>query len=166
MAARTDWYDDPAAPAVNSLVPAAAVWVEHRGQVLMIQRSDNGKWSLPGGVMEFGESLDACAAREVREETGVEVVITGIVGVFTDPLHRIEYSDGEVRQEFAVVYRGTYRAGSLMPSPESPRVEWIPLSALQELECDRSQRVRIQWALTHAEPYVGQSPLSPGPQRG
>lgn len=163
MAPRTDWYDDPRAPAVNSLVPAAAVWVEHCGQVLMIQRSDNGMWSLPGGAMEFGESLEACAAREVREETGVEAVITGLVGVFTDPLHRIEYSDGEVRQEFAVVYRGTYRAGSLTPSSESPRVEWIPLSALEDLAFDRSQRVRIAWALAHDEPYVGQVPLSPGP---
>lgn len=156
MAPRTDWYDNPQAPAVNSLVPAAAVWVEHDRKVLMIQRSDSGNWSMPGGTMDFGESLEACAAREVQEETGVEVEIDGIVGVFTDPLHRIEYSDGEVRQEFAVVYRGTYRSGDLITSPESPRVEWVPTQELEGLKMDRSQRMRVSWALSHEEPYVGQ----------
>ncbi|MFL6023912.1 MAG: NUDIX domain-containing protein, partial [Marmoricola sp.] len=68
---RTEYYDDPNAPTPNSLVPAATVFVQDdEGRVLMIQRSDNGLWALPGGVMEIGETLGQCAEREVEEETG------------------------------------------------------------------------------------------------
>jgi len=156
---RTDWFDDPSAPKVNSLVPAAAVWVEHSGRVLLIERSDSGMWSLPGGTMELGESLEECATREVLEETGIRVRVFGLVGVFTDPRHRIEYSDGEVRQEFAVVYRAEFTDGFPAQSPESPRVEWVPLEHLDDLKMDSSQRVRLQWARHHLEPYVGQEQL-------
>ncbi|WP_109508929.1 NUDIX domain-containing protein [Nocardioides speluncae] len=151
MTSRVDWYDDPDAPAVNSLVPAAAVYVEHERRVLLIQRSDNGKWSMPGGTMEYGESLAQCAVREALEETGVRVTCNGVVGVFTDPLHRIQYKDGEVRQEFAVVYRAAYVAGEPTSSPESPRVQWVPRDDVLSLELDRSQRLRLEWALSHVE---------------
>lgn len=159
--ARTDWFADAEAPQVNSLVPAAAVWVEHLGKVLMIERSDSGKWSLPGGTMEYGESLEVCATREVLEETGIAVEVVGMVGVFTDSRHRIEYGDGEVRQEFAVVYRGKYLHGTPTSSPESPRVQWVPLEQLEEISMDPSQRVRVRWAVDHPEPYVGQQQLRP-----
>lgn len=133
---------------VNSLVPAAAVFVEHESGVLMIQRSDNGRWSMPGGTMEFGESLTGTAVRETLEETGIHVKCTGLVGVFSNPNHRIEYSDGEVRQEFAVVYRGEYLSGSPRNSPESPRVAWVPRSDVLGLHLGPSQKTRLEWALT------------------
>ena len=64
---RRDYEDDPAAPPANSLVPAASVVVvDDDGRVLLQRRSDNGKWALPGGKMEIGESLPACAIREKR----------------------------------------------------------------------------------------------------
>ena len=144
---RIDWHDDPAAPPVNSLVPAAAAFVERDGEILLIQRSDNGKWSMPGGTMEFGESLTACVVRETLEETGIHIQCTGLVGVFTDPLHRVEYDDGEVRQQFAIVYRATYLAGEPTRSPESPRVEWVISTDVLDLDMDPSQRARLAWAI-------------------
>ncbi|MER7555646.1 NUDIX domain-containing protein [Nocardioides sp. NPDC126508] len=145
--ARIDWHDDPAAPPVNSLVPAAAAFVERDGKILLIQRSDNGKWSMPGGTMEAGESLTACVVRETLEETGIHIQCTGLVGVFTDPLHRVEYDNGEVRQQFAIVYRATYLAGEPTCSPESPRVEWVLNTGVLDLDMDPSQRVRFAWAI-------------------
>lgn len=144
---RIDWHDDPSAPPVNSLVPAAAAFVERDGEILLIKRSDNGKWSMPGGTMELGESLTTCVVRETQEETGIHIQCTGLVGVFTDPLHRIEYDNGEVRQEFAIVYRATYRAGEPTRSPESPRVEWVPHTEALDLDLDPSQRRRLAWAI-------------------
>lgn len=148
---RTDWHDDPAAPPVNSLVPAAAAFVERNDEILLIQRSDNGKWSMPGGTMEFGESLTSCVVRETLEETGIQIQCTGLVGVFTDPLHRIGYDDGEVRQQFAIVYRADYLTGEPTRSTESPRVEWIPRTNVLDREMDPSQHVRLAWAIQHPE---------------
>ena len=54
--------------------------------------------------MELGESLGDCARREVKEETGLEVELTGIVGIYSDPKHVFAYDDGEVRQEFSICF--------------------------------------------------------------
>lgn len=150
MGKRIDWHDDPDAPEVNSVVPSATAFVEDdAGAVLLIERTDNGHWSMPGGAMDPGESLTACAVRETQEETGVDVDVTGLIGIWTSPGHRIEYtSDGEVRQEFTVVYRATYRSGQPTPSSESKIVRWVPREEIAQLPMDRSQRERIKWALS------------------
>lgn len=148
MGRRIDWWDDPAAPPINSVKPSAAAYVldESGTKVLLICRDDNGNWSMPGGAMDPGESLAGCAVRETREEAGVEIEVTGVGGIWTDPRHRLEYtSDGEVRQEFTVVYKARVVGGQPTPSKESVRVEWVPLTVLDDLPMDRSQRLRLEW---------------------
>jgi ADP-ribose pyrophosphatase YjhB (NUDIX family) len=102
---RIDYYDDPAAPKANSLVPSVnVVVVNDAGEVLMIRRSDNDNWAVPGGAIDLGESMVEAAVRETREETGIECRITGLVGIYTDPRHVILYtSNGEARQEFSIL---------------------------------------------------------------
>ena len=74
MARRIDYYDDPEAPAANSLVPSAnVVVVDDAGALLLIHRTDNDNWALPGGAMDLGESLLDTAVRETHEETGLAV---------------------------------------------------------------------------------------------
>ena len=160
MARRIDWYDDPSAPEVNSLKPSAGAFVrDDAGRILLIRRDDNGNWSMPGGTMDPGESMTACAIRETLEETGVSIAVTGLVGIWTDPAHRIEYtSDGEVRQEFSIIYAGRYLAGEPTPSAESTQVEWVSPDAIPDLQMDRSQRIRIDWALTRSDPHLDPSP--------
>ena len=160
MARRIDWYDDPAAPAANSLKPSAAAWVVRGDRVLLIRRDDNGNWSMPGGTMDPGESLTGCAVRETLEETGILIEVTGLGGIWSDPRHRIEYtSDGEVRQEFTVVYRGKPVRGEPTTSAESLSVEWVPLKHLDALVMDRSQRLRIDHLREGLAVYV--DPSSP-----
>ena len=105
MARRIDFYDDPSAPEANSVVPSVNVVVSNSaGEVLLIRRSDNDNWAVPGGAIDLGESLVQAAVRETREETGIECEVTGLVGIYTDPRHVMLYtSDGEVRQEFSIV---------------------------------------------------------------
>lgn len=151
---RIDYYDDPAAPAANSLVVAVVVVVLDGDRVLMIQRTDNGRWALPGGGQELGESVRDAAVREAREETGLDIDITGVVGIYSDPRHVIAYDDGEVRQEFALCLTGTATGGELRTSNESTRVEWVPLPELLRLDASDSTRRRIEHAVNGAGPHV------------
>jgi ADP-ribose pyrophosphatase YjhB (NUDIX family) len=142
---RIDFYDDPGAPVATSLVPAAnVVVVNEDGEILLVRRSDNGNWALPGGAMDVGESLPDAAVRETVEETGIEVEITGLVGIFTDPRHVILYtSNGEVRQEFSVVFAARPTTGTPTPSAETTEVRWVPARELDSLPMDRSMRLRL-----------------------
>jgi 8-oxo-dGTP pyrophosphatase MutT (NUDIX family) len=155
MSSRIDYYDDPDAPPANSIKPSAGAFVLRDGAVLLIERSDNGNWSMPGGAQDPGESLTTTATRETLEETGVRVRVTGLVGIFTDPRHVVHYtSDDEVRQEFTVIYRAEYADGEPATSDESTHVAWVPVDDLAGLKMDPSQRKRIDWALTASEPYI------------
>ena len=145
MGRRIDFYDDPDAPRPTSLVPSANVVVTNGdGEILLIRRSDNGNWALPGGAMDLGESLPDAAVRETAEETGIDVEITGLVGIFTDPRHVIVYtSNGEVRQEFSVVFAARPVGGTLTTSAETPEVRWVPVRDIGSLPMDRSMRMRL-----------------------
>lgn len=62
-------------------------------EILLMKRSDNAHWGLPGGYVEPGESVLAAACREVREETGYEIELGRLVGVYSDPKRQvIEYA--------------------------------------------------------------------------
>ena len=156
---RIDYYDDPQAPAANSVVPSANVVVtDEAGRVLVIHRTDNGNWALPGGALDLGESLTQTAVREVREETGIECEVTGLVGIYTDPRHVILYtSNGEARQEFSVLYTARATGGEPTPSDESRDVVWVMRDELAALEpMHRSMRLRIEHYLEgRSQPYLG-----------
>ncbi|GAB2599424.1 NUDIX domain-containing protein [Streptomyces capparidis] len=142
--ARRDYEDDPDAPAPNSLVPAAsAVVVDGEGRILLHRRRDNGMWALPGGAMELGESLADCAIRETREETGLTVEITGIVGTYTNPRHVFAYDDGEVRQEFSVCLLARPVGGTLTASDESHEVRWFRPEEVDALPMVSGIRKRV-----------------------
>lgn len=155
MGRRIDYFDDPAAPAANSIRPSAGAFVQREGKILLIQRSDNGNWSMPGGAQDPGESLTRTAVRETLEESGVHVRVTGLVGIFTDPRHVVHYtSNDEVRQEFTVIYRADYVHGDPTESDESTRVGWFTPEEVAELPMDPSQRKRLDWAVGREEPYI------------
>ena len=155
--ARTEHYDDPNAPKPNSLVPAAsAIVTNERGEILMQRRVDNNFWALPGGTMEFGETIVQTAEREVREETGFDVRVDGIIGTFSDPRHIIEYSDGEVRQQFNICFHATLLGGELSSSNESKEVRWIHPEQLGDLEIHRTTRLRLDHFLQRpGTPHLG-----------
>jgi 8-oxo-dGTP pyrophosphatase MutT (NUDIX family) len=156
MARRIDYYDDPNAPPVNSMVPSVNVLVANdNGEILLIRRTDNGNWALPGGAIDFGESVAQAAIRETREETGIDCEITGIVGIYTDPKHVIHYtSNDEVRQEFSIVLTARPVGGAPTPSEESSEVHWIAPAGAEALEMDRSMRLRIRHYLERREAPV------------
>jgi ADP-ribose pyrophosphatase YjhB (NUDIX family) len=158
LARRIDFFDDPAAPPANSVVPSAnVVVVNESGSLLLIRRTDNDNWALPGGAMDPGESMTDCAVRETLEETGIHVEVTGLVGIYTDPRHVILYtSNGEARQEFSIVYTARPLGGTPTPSSESREVHWVAPVDVEGLQMDRSMRLRISHYLAgNGKPHLG-----------
>jgi ADP-ribose pyrophosphatase YjhB (NUDIX family) len=155
---RIDYFDDSNAPTANSVVPSAnVVVVNDAGEILLIRRTDNDNWALPGGAMDLGESLPETAVRETTEETGIRAEVTGLVGIYTDPRHVILYtSNGEVRQEFSVVFTARPLGGEPTPSDESREVHWIAPNKIGSLQMDQSMRMRIEHYLAGSgKPHLG-----------
>jgi ADP-ribose pyrophosphatase YjhB (NUDIX family) len=142
---RVDYYHDPEAPAANSLVVGgSAVVVDDEGRILLQRRSDSGNWALPGGAMDIGETFAQSVVREVKEETGFDVRIDRIVGIYSDPGHVFAYDDGEVRQEFNICLACTIVGGKLSVSSESTDVRFVAVDETLELTMHESIRKRIE----------------------
>jgi ADP-ribose pyrophosphatase YjhB (NUDIX family) len=158
MGERIDYLDDSDAPAATSIVPSVNVVVlNDAGEFLLIRRSDNDNWALPGGAMDLGESMTQAAVREVEEETGVTCEVTGLVGVYTDPGHVILYtSNGEVRQECSLVYTARAIGGESRPSSESTEVRWVSGREVDRYRMHPSMRMRVDHFLEgRPTPYLG-----------
>ncbi|MFI7674205.1 NUDIX hydrolase [Actinophytocola sp. NPDC049390] len=146
--ARIDHYRSPDAPAANSIVVAVTAFVrDANGRILMIRRTDNDLYAIPGGALELGETLTQTVKREVMEETGIAVEVTGLIGIYSDPEHVIEFSDGEVRQEFSICFRADPTGGELRTSDESKEVLWVTPDDLDELNIHPTIRLRINHGL-------------------
>jgi ADP-ribose pyrophosphatase YjhB (NUDIX family) len=154
---RVDYLNDPGAPRANSIVPAvSAIVINEAGSILLILRTDNGYWSIPGGGVEPGETLKEAAAREVREETGIDCEVTGLVGIYSDPHHVAAYDDGEVRQEFSICFTTHILGGETTTSDESAEVRFVNLDNIPGLHMHPSIRLRIEHYLERRpQPYIG-----------
>jgi len=154
---RIEHFNNPDAPKANSLIPAASTVVEDSGgKILMQRRSDNSLWSIPGGAMEPGESIAQTAIRETQEETGLEVEILRLIGIYSNPNHVVEYSDGEVRQQFSVCFACRPVGGELATSDESSEVGFFEPAEIEKMDVHESIRLRIAHFQEHRDtPFVG-----------
>src|SRR6195952_2286361 len=118
--ARRDYLDDPHAPRANSIVPSVTAIVRNdAGDLLLVHKTDNNLWALPGGGVDPGESISQATVREVKEETGMDVAVTGVGGIYTNPGHVIAYDDGEVRQQCSVCFTTDLMGGGITTSSET-----------------------------------------------
>ena len=118
-----EFYQDPTAPRAQDLLPAAFAAVRNvASEVLVVRRIDDGNWELPGGRIEVGETALQAVIREVAEESGVTIEVTGLSGVYSDPSHVLLDPDGAVHQQLALCFHA-------VPAPaensETPRPDGI-----------------------------------------
>jgi ADP-ribose pyrophosphatase YjhB (NUDIX family) len=155
--ARIEHFNEPGAPKANSIVVAVTVFVlDDQDRVLLIRRTDNGLWALPGGGQDFGEYIADTAVRETREEAGIDIEVIDVVGIYTNPNHVVEYSDGEVRQQFSICFRARYLHGEPTTSAETSAVRWVMYDELDLLPIHPSMRLRIDHGYQNRpKPYIG-----------
>jgi 8-oxo-dGTP pyrophosphatase MutT (NUDIX family) len=158
MSRRIDYLEDPDGPEPTCVVPSANVIVTNDAdEILLIRRSDNGNYALPGGGMDLGESMTDTAIRECYEESGYRIEVVVFVGIFTNPGHVVEFtSNGEVRQEFAVVYHGRLAGQARRSgSDEVTEIRWVPRhSATRVAPMHPTMRYRIALLLAGDLPHI------------
>jgi 8-oxo-dGTP diphosphatase len=151
---RQVYFHDPLAPAATLVAPSVFVAVRwHHGALLLVRRCDTGTWELPGGRVDVGETAVQAAVRETAEETGVRVEVTELAGLFTDPGHVVRAVDGEVRQQFALLFRA--RAVGGLPhgdQHETSDAAWVPVADLAGLPMEAPVRLWVTQALAIGEP--------------
>lgn len=105
------------------------------------------------GKMEIGESPTACAVRETLEETGIEVELTGLLGIFSDPTHIVAYTDGEVRQEYEVTFLARPIAGDPTSNDEASEVGWFRIDQIDDLDIHGTMRRQIAHYVNDTMPH-------------
>ncbi len=117
---------------------AAAVIVDRAGDILLTRRAHDpgrGLWGLPAGYMEWDEPVQDAAVREAREETGLDVGLRRLVGVYSYP----------ARGVLLVVYAGRIEGGELCASDESEEVAFFPPNALPPLAFPENAAIIADW---------------------
>ena len=113
---------------------------EYRGRILLMRRAIEpryGSWTFPGGFIEIDESVEECAAREAMEETGAEVEVIDLVGVYSKP---VPHGPGIV----SIVYRGKTRSAKLDPGREALEAKWFNP---EDIPWDELAYDTTRWAL-------------------
>lgn len=113
---------------------AASIAVFREGRVLIATRTKPpgaGVWSLPGGLVEAGETIEEAALRELMEEVGLEARIVG----FNRHVQRIDRDEqGRIRHHFVVAsFVGVWTGGEATTGPEAGEVRWVDPNDLGDL---------------------------------
>jgi ADP-ribose pyrophosphatase YjhB (NUDIX family) len=113
-------------------VGVGVIILDDRGRLLLERRRDCGLWGLSGGRIEPGESIVSAAIREAKEETGLDVEITRLVGVYSEPERRIvTYPDnGDVVHLVDIILEARVLGGELLCSEESHEVVFFESGSL------------------------------------
>ena len=128
----------------------AIIFDEPRKHVLITQRLDNGRWCLPGGGMDPGESAEESCIREILEETGLEIRVTRLVGIYTSPDVIIEYADGNRWQSIGINFEARVIGGALRVSEETTNYGYFSVDSVDTIDLMENQLERIQDALANS----------------
>ncbi len=133
---------------------SAAVFDEDNGRILLIRRADNGKWAVPGGYMEAGENFIEACAREVSEETGLQVQVKRLISIYTNPHILLEYADGNRWQLAILHFEAKILDGELSQSDESTALQFYTLAETTRLDMSLLDHFRVADAFAKQESAI------------
>jgi ADP-ribose pyrophosphatase YjhB (NUDIX family) len=121
------------------MVGAATLVLDERGRLLLMKRSDSGCWGPPGGAVEPGEVVETAARREVREETGLDILEMDLFGVFSGPELYYQYPNGDEVYNVTIVYLARRWRGTVGIDDEHTAWRWF---AAADIPDDLSPPIR------------------------
>lgn len=122
---------------------SVAIFDASRERILLMRRSDNGRWCLPSGGMDPGESVVEAAAREVAEETGLSVRILGLIGVYSSPDVLVTYADGNRFQIVSLCFDARIVDGQMSATDEATALRFVAEHELVALDIMENHVERI-----------------------
>lgn len=110
------------------------------GEVLLQKRADFDAWVFPGGAIELGETPQMAAIREIKEETGLDVEIVELIGVYTE-LDMV-YPNGDRAQSICIAYKlGVIGGEIIFNNKETKELKWFPLNDMPRLFCNQHEEI-------------------------
>jgi len=126
---------------------SATIFDSKREKVLLTQRTDNGRWCLPGGHAESGESVAEACEREALEETGLKVRVTRLVGVYSNPDQLVIYPDGNKAFFVVLSFEAEIVEGELTLSNETTAYGYFTLQEMESMPMHGEHKQRVEDAL-------------------
>ena len=118
------------------------------GKALIVKRAHEprkGEWSLPGGLLELGESLQDAVRREIKEETALDVTVGPIIETF-DRVHRDDH--GRIRYHFVIVDFVCWpNGGEAMPGSDADGVAWVSVAEIDDYRVNAHAKAVIEKGL-------------------
>jgi ADP-ribose pyrophosphatase YjhB (NUDIX family) len=133
--------------AVNALV------FNEAGEVLLVKRTDNGLWCIPGGHVDLGETLSEACCRELFEETGLRGEVVKLIGIYSDAENSLHIAQGREWHTARVSLLCRVLSGERTPSAETSEIRYFKTSQLPPLVTDHSKRI-AEAVLNRAEAFI------------
>jgi len=122
---------------------SASVFDIEQEKMLLIRRTDNGLWAVPGGYMEPGESLTEACRREVLEETGLTIKVHRLIGIYTSPNLTLEYPDGNIWQIVVLHFEAIPVTGEFKLGDETAEIRYFSQSEANKIQMNSLDQKRM-----------------------
>lgn len=133
---------------------SAVLFDKVREKVLLTQRTDNGRWCLPGGAMEAGESAAEACEREVWEETGLKVRVKRLLGVYSNPDQLVIYPDGNKAFFVVLNFEVELISGELALSNETTAFGYYSVQEMESMPMHGEHKARVEDALRGGDTQI------------
>ena len=124
-------------------VGCSAMVLDEIGRMLLVRRADNGRFAVPGGYMEAGESVSEACVREVQEETGLDVEVKELIAIYSSPDRLLIYEDGNQWQLVILHFYVQVIGGFLQTSDETTELRFFTREDALLLDLGEWDRQRV-----------------------